>query len=64
MSMELTTANVVSVGVPSVRMFRLSIAPLNRNGTATLSTLAPPRRLREMTTLSRQNFKYKFTNRN
>lgn len=52
MSMELSTANVVSVGVPIVRMFRLSIAPLNRNGTATLSTLAPPRRLREMTTLS------------
>lgn len=51
MSIELITANVVSVGVPICRMFNPSIAPLNRNGTQTLRTLAPPRRLNERTTL-------------
>lgn len=51
MSIELITANVVSVGVPIWRMFRPSIAPLNRNGTQTLRTFAPPRRLNDTMTL-------------
>lgn len=40
------------------RTFRLSMAPLKRKGTHTLSTLAPPRRPREMTTLWKENGKW------
>lgn len=54
-SIELITAAVVSTGVPIWSTFKPSTAPLNRNGTQTLRIFAPPRRLREITTLNEED---------
>lgn len=57
---ELITANDVSAGVPICKIFKLSIASLNRKGTQTLSTFAPPNKLNDKTTLKTLIFKYQF----
>lgn len=50
-SKDVVTASVASTGVSILNTFRLSTAPLNINGTQTLRTLAPKRRLSESMTL-------------
>lgn len=57
---ELITANDVSPGVPICKIFKLSTAPLNRNGTQTFNTLAPPNKPNETITLKKFKFKNKF----